>query len=95
MVKPLSRNQMAWRAAQDLEEGMVVNLGMGMPVLAASYAPEGREIIFQSENGIVGAGPEATEDERDPDLVDASSRCVTLAAGASLIESAASFAMIR
>jgi 3-oxoadipate CoA-transferase beta subunit len=95
MFKPLNRNQMAWRAAQDLEEGTVVNLGMGMPVLAASYAPLGREIIFQSENGIIGAGPEASENERDPDLVDASSRFVTLAPGAALIESAASFAMIR
>ena len=59
MVEPLSRNQIAWRAAQDLEEGMVVNLGIGMPVLASSYAPAGREVIYQSENGIVGVGPEA------------------------------------
>ena len=92
---PLTRDQLAWRAAQDLEEGTVVNLGMGMPVLASNYAPEGREVIFQSENGIVGVGPEASENERDEDLVDASTRYVTMAAGGSLVDSAASFAMIR
>lgn len=92
---PLTRDQLAWRAAQDLEEGTVVNLGMGMPVLASNYAPEGREVIFQSENGIVGVGPEASENERDEDLVDASTRYVTMAPGGSLVDSAASFAMIR
>ncbi len=95
MAEPLNRNQMAWRAAQDIEDGMVVNLGMGMPVLAANYAPAGREVIFQSENGIIGCGPEASENERDPDLVDASSRFVTLAVGGSIIDSVGAFAMIR
>lgn len=92
---PLTRDQLAWRAAQDLEEGKVVNLGMGMPVLASNYAPDGREVIFQSENGIVGVGPEASENERDEDLVDASTRYVTMAPGGSLVDSAGSFAMIR
>ncbi len=95
MAKPLNRNQIAWRAAQDLEEGMVVNLGMGMPVLAANYAPADREVIFQSENGVIGAGPEANENEHDMDLVDASSRFITLASGASIVDSAGAFAMIR
>jgi 3-oxoadipate CoA-transferase beta subunit len=95
LVEPLSRNQIAWRAAQDLEEGMVVNLGIGMPVLASSYAPEGREVIYQSENGIVGVGPEAAEGNADPDLVDAGSRNVTLAPGGTVIDSAGAFAMIR
>ena len=95
MVEPLSRDGMAWRAAQDLEEGMVVNLGLGMPVLASSYAPAGREVIYQSENGLVGVGPEASSNVADPDLVDAGSRRVTLAPGGSIVDSAAAFSMIR
>jgi 3-oxoadipate CoA-transferase beta subunit len=95
VVEPLSRNQIAWRAAQDLEEGMVVNLGIGMPVLVSSYAPAGREVIYQSENGIVGVGPEAKAGHADPDLVDAGSRKVTLASGGTVIDSAGAFAMIR
>jgi 3-oxoadipate CoA-transferase, beta subunit len=95
VVEPLSRNQIAWRAAQDLEEGMVVNLGIGMPVLASSYAPAGREVIYQSENGIVGVGPEAESGHADPDLVDAGSRNVTLVSGGTVIDSAGAFAMIR
>jgi 3-oxoadipate CoA-transferase beta subunit len=78
-----------------LEEGMVVNLGIGMPVLASSYAPAGREVIYQSENGIVGVGPEAEAGHADPDLVDAGSRNVTLASGGTVIDSAGAFAMIR
>ena len=95
MVKPLSRDGIAWRAAQDLEDGMVVNLGIGMPVLASGYAPPGREVVYQSENGIIGVGPEASENEADPDLVDAGSRRVTLAPGGVIVDSAAAFAMIR
>ena len=92
---PLTRDGIAWRAAQDLEEGMVVNLGIGMPVLASGYAPAGREVIYQSENGIIGVGPEASAEEASPDLVDAGSRRVTLAPGASIVDSADAFAMIR
>lgn len=95
MVEPLSRDGIAWRAAQDLEEGMVVNLGIGMPVLASSYAPEGREVIYQSENGIIGVGPEANANAANPDLVDAGSRNVTLAPGAVIVDSAGAFDMIR
>ena len=94
-MQPLSRPQIAWRAAQDLEEGMYVNLGIGVPVLAAVHAPKDREIMFHSENGIVGVGPVAGEAEADPDLLDAGSQRVTLAPGAALIDSPTSFAMVR
>ncbi len=94
-MNPLNRNQIAWRAAQDLPEGGYVNLGLGMPVLAANYAPADREFMFHTENGIVGVGPVAGENEEDPDLVDAGSQKVTLRPGASLADSAMAFAMIR
>jgi 3-oxoadipate CoA-transferase beta subunit len=94
-MKPLSRDQIAWRAAQDLPEGGYVNLGLGMPVLAANYAPEDREFMFHTENGIVGVGPVAGENEEDPDVVDAGSQRVTLRPGAALVDSAMAFAMIR
>lgn len=94
-MKPLTRNQMAWRAAQDVEDGTVVNLGLGMPVLVSDYLPEGRDVFFQSENGVIGVGPAAKPDAEDPDLVDAGSRKITLRPGASIVDSAASFAMIR
>ena len=93
--KPLNRFQMAWRAAQDIQDGMLVNLGLGIPVLASDYLPAGRDVFIQSENGIIGAGGEATAENADPDLVDAGSRRVTLRPGASIVNSADSFAMIR
>ena len=93
--KPLSRNQIAWRAAQDLEDGMVVNLGLGMPVLCANYSPEGREILLQSENGVLGVGPVAEGEEADRDQTDAGSQLITLIPGASIFSSSDSFAMIR
>ena len=95
MATPLTRDQMAWRAAQDLPDGAYVNLGLGMPVLAANYAPGDREIFYHSENGILGVGPVAQGAEIDPELVDAGSQRVTLRDGASVFDSAASFAMIR
>jgi 3-oxoadipate CoA-transferase beta subunit len=94
-MTPLNRNQIAWRAAQDLREGWYVNLGMGMPVLAANYAPKDADIMFQSENGIVGCGPVAEPGKEDLDYVDAGSQKITLREGASLVDSAMSFAMIR
>lgn len=94
-MTPLSRNQIAWRAAQDLVEGWYVNLGMGMPVLAANYAPKDADIMFQSENGIVGVGPVAAPGEEDLDYVDAGSQKITLREGAALVDSAMAFAMIR
>ncbi len=95
MAKPLNRDQMAWRAAQDLPDGAYVNLGLGMPVLAASHAPVDRDIFFQSENGILGVGALPEPGQGDRELVDAGSRVVTLRDGASIFDSAASFAMIR
>lgn len=94
-MTPLTRQQIAWRAAQDLEEGMYVNLGIGVPVLAALYAPAGREIMFHSENGIVGVGPVADPAHEDPNLLDAGSQRVTLAQGAALVDSATSFGLVR
>ena len=95
MTNRLNRAQIAWRAAQDLQEGMYVNLGIGMPVLVADFAPADREIRFQSENGIIGVGPRAAPGHEDPDLVDAGSQRVTLQRGAVIVDSTASFAMIR
>lgn len=86
---------MAWRAAQDLPDGAYVNLGLGMPVLAAGYAPGDRDVFFQSENGILGVGPLPAAGQGDRELVDAGSRIVTLREGAAIFDSAASFAMIR
>ncbi|MGY8937176.1 MAG: 3-oxoacid CoA-transferase subunit B [Alphaproteobacteria bacterium] len=94
-VTPLNRNQIAWRAAQDLKEGQYVNLGLGMPVLCANYAPADQEIMFHSENGIVGVGPVATSEQEDSDFVDAGSQFITLNPGASLSDSTHAFAMIR
>src|SRR5438132_14198496 len=94
-MTPLNRRQMAWRAAQDIRDGMVVNLGMGMPVHVADYVPDGVDLFIHSENGVVGAGPLAPAERADPDLVDASSRRITLRPGAAIVDSAWSFAMIR
>ena len=94
-MKPLNRLQMAWRAAQDIEDGTVVNLGLGMPVNVSDYVPHDFDVVVQSENGIIGVGPLASANAADSDLVDAGSRKVTLRAGATIIDSAASFAMIR
>jgi len=94
-MRPLSREQIAWRAARDLPDGAYVNLGIGMPVRVAAYTPPGREVMFQSENGVLGVGPVAAEDAADPDLVDAGSQRITLVPGASTFDSAEAFAMIR
>jgi 3-oxoadipate CoA-transferase, beta subunit len=91
----LNRNQMAWRAAQDIADGTVVNLGIGIPVLASDHLPQGRDVFFQSENGVIGVGPAAAPNEADSDLVDAGSRTITLRSGATIVDSTASFAMIR
>ena len=91
----LDKSKIAWRAAQDLKNGSVVNLGLGTPVLVSNFVESSRDIFFQSENGILGVGPEAMQKAANPDLVDAGSRKVTLIPGASIFDSAASFAMIR
>ncbi len=94
-MSKLTRQQIAWRAAQDIEDGWLVNLGIGLPVMVADYLPADRDVFIQAENGVIGCGPLATEANADPDLVDAASRRITLRPGASIIDSAASFAMIR
>lgn len=94
-MTPLTRAQMCWRAAQDIPDGAVVNLGLGLPVAVADYLPTDRDVFFQAENGVIGVGPEADEATSDPDLVDAGSRRITLRPGAAIVESASSFAMIR
>jgi 3-oxoadipate CoA-transferase beta subunit len=94
-TQPLNRLQIAWRAAQDIEEGMLVNLGLGMPVAVADYIPPEVDVFIQSENGVIGVGPLAAPEHLDADLVDAGSRRVTIRPGASIVDSSWSFAMIR
>jgi len=94
-MKPLNRLQTAWRAAQDIGDGMVVNLGLGMPVAVADYLRPQADVFIHSENGVIGAGPLAAPERMDADLVDAGSRRITLRPGASIIDSSWSFAAIR
>jgi 3-oxoacid CoA-transferase subunit B len=91
----LSREQIAQRVAEELQDGFYVNLGIGIPTLVANYVPNGIEVMLQSENGLLGMGQFPTEDEIDADLINAGKQTVTTAKGASLFDSAASFAMIR
>lgn len=91
----LTRHQIAQLVANDLPDGAVVNLGIGMPVLVGDYLPMGKEIVLHSENGILGMGAVATGARINPDLIDASRRPITLLPGASISEHTVSFAMIR
>ena len=89
------RNRIGRRASQELKQGYYVNLGVGIPTLAATFIPEGRTVWIQSENGILGMGPYPTRDEVDADIVNAGKETVTLVPGASCFDSSESFGMIR
>ncbi|KAF2011163.1 3-oxoacid CoA-transferase [Aaosphaeria arxii CBS 175.79] len=89
------RNRIARRAAKELKQGYYVNLGVGIPTMAATFVPEGRTVWLQSENGILGMGPHPTEEEVDADIINAGKETVTLLPGASTFDSAESFGMIR
>ena len=91
----LNKNQIAQRIAQELENNMYVNLGIGIPTLVANYIPEGIDVEFQSENGILGMGPFPLEGDEDPDLINAGKQTITTLPGAALFDSAMSFSMIR
>jgi 3-oxoadipate CoA-transferase beta subunit len=94
-MQPLNRLQIAWRAAQDINDGMLVNLGLGMPLFVADYLRPEVDVFIQSENGVIGVGPLAPPDRVDTDLVDAGSRRIMIRAGAAFVDSSWAFAMIR
>lgn len=91
----LNKNGIAQRIAQELQDGWYVNLGIGIPTLVANYIPDGISVEFQSENGLLGMGPFPIEGEEDADMINAGKQTVTLLPGATLFDSATSFAMIR
>jgi 3-oxoadipate CoA-transferase beta subunit len=91
----LTNAQIAWRAAQDIEDGAYVNLGIGFPEMVAKFQPEGREAVFHTENGVLGFGQAPKEGEEDWDLINAGKKAITLKPGASFFHHADSFSMVR
>jgi len=94
-MTPLTRRQMAWRAAQDIEDGAYVNLGIGLPTLCSDFIPAGREIVFHSENGILGMGPAPKPGEEDQDLINAGKQLTTMVPGGAFFHHNDAFLMIR
>lgn len=95
IAKGLTKEQIAARIAKEIQDGFVVNLGIGIPTLVANYIPKGMTVYLQSENGLLGMGPFPKEDEVDSDLINAGKQTITTVPGASFFSSADSFAMIR
>ncbi len=94
-MQPFTRPQMAARAAQDIPEGWCVNLGIGIPTLVANHVSPDREVIFQSENGVIGMGPAPAKEDEDPWLINAGKQVITLVKGGAFVGHADSFGMIR
>ena len=94
-MQPFTRDQMARKAADDIPEGWCVNLGIGIPTMVANHVPSTREVIFQSENGVIGMGPAPSKENEDPWLINAGKQLITLVPGASFVGHADSFGMIR
>jgi 3-oxoadipate CoA-transferase beta subunit len=94
-IKGWDRNQMALKVALDIPDGSYVNLGIGIPEMVAAFVPEGREVIYHTENGLLGMGPSPDNGKEDPELINAGKKCVTAIPGASFFHHADSFTMIR